>query len=130
MGKTVKAVCLKQVFDSKKCIHYRPGDIEEQLDLDNEAALFFKLIPEDRKYAREVEAKRIEAREKEIQEMTSEGFANLYDFRQYKNQIEQVEEGETNVDYVCIKCGKPFDTASQLRGHNMTCGKKEAASIA
>jgi hypothetical protein len=124
MGKIVKAVCAKQVFDSVKCIHYRPGDIEENLDLDSDVALFFKLNPADRKYAREVEQKRIEAREKEIQEMKSEGFDNLYDFRQYKKQFEQ-EDKES--DFACLKCGKTFDDAAKLRGHNMSC-KKESVS--
>ena len=96
----------------------------EKLDIESEVAIHFHLKPEDRKVALEAEQKRIQAREAEIKEMEKEGFDNLFDFRQYKNQFEKPESEVS--EFVCPKCGTEFETAAQLRGHNMTCGKKTA----
>ena len=46
MSHIIKGVCAKQVYDSKKCILYYPGDEEEALDLESEVALSFTLNPE------------------------------------------------------------------------------------
>ena len=125
MSHIIKGVCAKQVYDSKKCILYYPGDVEEALDLESEVALSFTLNPDQRKIARAAEAKRNKEREDEKEEMKKEGFTSIYDFRQFKKMVN--EDSEV-AEILCNKCGKAFDTAAQLRGHNMGCGKKEAAA--
>ncbi len=94
MSRIVKeAKCIREVFDSQKCILYRPGDIDD-IDLDSDIALCFQLLPEDRKYALDLAKKRTDERKKELAEMKKGEFANLYEFRQYKKMVAENEATE------------------------------------
>ena len=124
MSRVVKlAKCLRQVFDNANGILYYPNDIAEELNLDSDIALCFELLPADRKYARDAEQKRIAERQAEGEEMRKEGFSNVYEFRRYKEQLEQetTEEGLPDAPedrpYSCAVCGKAFETLQKLQGH-------------
>jgi hypothetical protein len=91
MGKTVTAICEKQCFDNTKGRLYYPGE-ECEIDLDTDAALSFKLNPEDRKEAQELSKARIKARDAEKKEAYQKGFGSVYELRKYK-----VEYGEAAV---------------------------------
>lgn len=91
MGRIVKALCEKQFFDNTKGFLYYPGD-EAEIDLDSDAALSFKLLPDDRKEAIELSKIRVKSREAEKKEAYQKGFASVPEFRKYK-----AEFGEASV---------------------------------
>ena len=95
MGQIVKdAKCIREVFDSLRCILYRPGDIDD-IDLDNDVALCFDLRPEDRKHARDSALQRSAERLAEQKEMKKEGFQTLLELRQYKKQVVEEKNAES-----------------------------------
>ena len=86
MGRTVKAVCEKQFFDNDKGHLMYPRE-ECDIDLDSDAAMSFKLLPEDRKEAIAFSKQRIKAREAEKKEAYQGGFNSVYELRKYKAEF-------------------------------------------
>ena len=88
----VSAKCFIQVFDNAAGILYYPGDVEESLNLDSDAALCFELTPVDRKYAMEARDKRVMARKKLQKEMKDAGFENIYQYKAFRKMEAEAKE--------------------------------------
>lgn len=127
MSRMVIAVCEKQVYDSKKCVLYYPGD-QDEIDLDDDVALCFKLLPKDRAYARESALKRATERQEEYAEVVKEGFRTVAQLREHKKALQEDstedEERSDNETYPCPRCGKEcaskLGLGSHMRSHNKT----------
>lgn len=132
MSRIVKdALCEKQFFDNDLGLLYYPG-YKYDVDLDNDAALSFRLDPEDRKYALASAKKRIEAREAEGKEATDKGFASIYEMRKYKAEFGDDFDADTGQSskYECPVCNKPFRNPQALQFHSKTHEKTNNAQLA
>lgn len=131
MSRIVKdALCEKQYFDNDKGLLYYPNFLYD-VDLDSDAALSFRLTPEDRRYALASAEKRIEARIAEADEAKDKGFASVYEMRKYKEEYgEDFDAGAEQISkYVCQECGKACKNPQALQFHLKTHEVKPAEGM-
>jgi hypothetical protein len=133
MSRQVEALCEKQYFDNDKGLLYYPN-YKYEVDLDSDAALSFRLVPEDRAYAIESAKKRERARIEEKDEAAQRGFPSIYEMRKYDQEYgkpaDKTEEPEVEKPkYVCRVCGRSCMNPQALKFHEKACGVVEETKL-